>query len=143
MSAEALADEKEEIAMERAGIYKVLPLPFDRAIERVTAALAAEGFGILTEIDVRDTLKRKLAVEFRRYHILGACNPPLAHRALSADLEAGLMMPCNVLVWEIDASRTAVEAVDPERTVAAERPALRPIAAEVKAKLTRVIEGLG
>jgi uncharacterized protein (DUF302 family) len=128
--------------MEKAGIHKVLPLPFDRAIERVTAALAEEGFGILTEIDVRDTLKRKLAVDFRRYRILGACNPPLAHRALAVDLEAGLMMPCNVLVWEIDAERTAVEAVDPERTFAAERPALRPIAAEVKAKLTRVIEGL-
>lgn len=109
---------------------------------RITDALKAQGFGVLTEIDVRATLKQKLDVEFRRYKILGACNPPIAHKALSTNLGAGLMMPCNVVVYEESADRTTVLAIDPMGTFAAQEPELRPIADQVQAKLMRVIETL-
>ncbi len=125
------------------GIRKVLDRPYDEVLARVPAALQSEGFGVLTEIDVRDTLKKKLGVEFRRYRILGACNPPLAHRALEAELEVGLMMPCNVIVYEERAGRTAVVAVDPLQTMAAHgHPVLRELAATVKAKLEKALAQL-
>jgi uncharacterized protein (DUF302 family) len=125
------------------GIRRVLARPFDEVLSRVPAALQSEGFGVLTEIDVRDTLKKKLGVEFRRYRILGACNPPLAHRALETDLEVGLMLPCNVVVYEEEAGRTAVLAVDPLQTMAARgNPALRDLAATVKAKLEKALAQL-
>jgi uncharacterized protein (DUF302 family) len=109
----------------------------------VTEALKTEGFGILTEIDVRETLRKKLGVEFRRYRILGACNPPFAHEALQAELEAGLSMPCNVVVYESDAGRTVVTAVDPTKTVAAAgNPKLSALAEALRQKLERVIERL-
>ena len=96
---------------------------------------------MLTEIDVQATLRAKLGVGFRRYKILGACNPTLAHQALSADLGAGLMMPCNVTIYE-DGARTEVTAIDPLETFAASDPALRPIAEQVRAKLERVLANL-
>jgi len=121
------------------GIRKTLPLPYETVLAKLPDALKAEGFGVLTEIDVRDTLKAKLGVDFRRYKILGACNPPLAHQALSANLGAGLMMPCNVILYE-EGDSTVVYAIDPMETFAATEPALRPIAEQVRAKLTRVLE---
>src|SRR3972149_3251904 len=94
------------------GIRTTLNLPFEQAIQKTTDALKAEGFGVLTQIDMKATLKQKLNVDFRRYVILGACNPPLAYRALSANLEVGLLLPCNVTVYE-EGERSLVTAVDP------------------------------
>jgi uncharacterized protein (DUF302 family) len=124
------------------GLRRELTSTYDAALDNVVAALASEGFGVLTEIDVRDTLQRKLGVEFRRYKILGACNPPLAHRALQAELEIGIMLPCNVIVYERDDGNAVVVAIDPMQTIAARHPALMPIAEEVRAKLGRVLERL-
>ena len=96
------------------GMRVHLDAPFEHAVERVTAALKAEGFGVLTQIDVQATLKQKLDVGFRRYVILGACNPTLAHRALSTELEIGLMLPCNVIVYEDESgSGSVVSIIDP------------------------------
>lgn len=117
---------------------------FDAALATVTKALQAEGFGVLTEIDVRDTLHKKLGVEFRKYRILGACNPPFAHRALTEDLDVGLMLPCNVVVFETDAGTVRVRAIDPTQTLAAQGSArLAEVAQEVREKLARVIAALG
>ncbi len=125
------------------GIRKVLARPFDEVLARVPEALQTEGFGVLTEIDVRETLRKKLGVEFRRYKILGACNPPLAHRALETELEVGLMLPCNVIVYEETPGRTVVTAVDPLQTVAARGvPALREVATTVRAKLEKALAHL-
>jgi uncharacterized protein (DUF302 family) len=125
------------------GIRKTLDLGFDEALARIPEALKAEGFGVLTEIDVQATLKKKLDVEFRRYRILGACNPPFAHRALQHSLDVGMLMPCNVIVYETDDRRTVVSAVDPMQTMAAQAdPEIRPVAAEVQQKLQRVIDSL-
>ena len=119
---------------------KVINRPYDDVLAALPEALKAEGFGVLTEIDVQDTLKKKLGVEFRRYKILGACNPPLAHRALTADLDIGVMLPCNVIVYEVEPDVTVVNAIDPMSTIAANDPALRGIADEVKERLLRVLE---
>lgn len=125
------------------GIRKTLDLGFDEALARIPEALKAEGFGVLTEIDVQATLKKKLDVDFRRYRILGACNPPFAHRALQHSLDVGMLMPCNVIVYETDDRKTVVSAVDPMQTMAAQGdPAMRPLAAEVQQKLQRVIDSL-
>lgn len=122
---------------------KALLSTYDQALARLPEALATEGFGVLTQIDVRDTLKKKLGVEFRRYTILGACNPPFAHRALEAELEIGLMLPCNVIVYETDDGKAVVAAVDPVQTVAAQgKPAIREVAAAVQEKLRRVLDRL-
>jgi uncharacterized protein (DUF302 family) len=118
-------------------------VPFEQAVSTVKALLQAEGFGVLTEIDVQKTMKQKLDVEFRKYIILGACNPPLARRALDADLEIGLLLPCNVIIYEIGGGSvvsfmdpiTALGIVDNER--------LRPIAEEARARLVRVADRLG
>jgi uncharacterized protein (DUF302 family) len=110
-------------------------------LAKLPDALKSEGFGVLTEIDVRDTLREKLGVEFRRYKILGACNPSLAYRALQAELGVGVMLPCNVIVYE-ENDQTVVTAVDPMATIAAQSDALRPIAEEVRGKLVRVLERL-
>ncbi len=129
--------------MAELGLKKTLACGFDEALAKVPEALKTEGFGVLTEIDVQATLKKKLDIDFRRYRILGACNPPLAHQALSALLDVGLMLPCNVIVYEADDGRAVVAAVDPTRTLAAqEAPAVSELARAVKAKLTRVIERL-
>ena len=124
------------------GMTKVLASDYDEALAQVVAALRAEGFGVLTEIDVRDTLKKKLGVEFRRYKILGACNPSLAHQALSTEPTVGVLLPCNVVVYENDQGKPVVAAVDPMQTVARDHEALRGIAGNVRDKLARVVESL-
>ena len=116
---------------------------FDEALTRVTAALKAEGFGVLTEIDVKETLKKKLDVDFRPYKILGACNPPLAYRALSAAPEAGLLLPCNVTVAYVEDNVTEVAIVDPLSMLGIiNHPDLEPVAAEARARLERVAAAL-
>lgn len=116
---------------------------FDETVGRVTEALKAEGFGVLTTIDVKATLKLKLDRDFRRYVILGACNPQLAHRALSADLDIGLLLPCNVIVYEEDGA-TVVSAMDPGVMVqVSDNPQLPAIAAEARERLSRAIGSLG
>ena len=121
---------------------RVLDIGYDVALARLPDALKTEGFGVLTEIDLRDTLKKKLDVDFRRYKILGACNPTLAHKALTADLDIGVMLPCNVIVYENDDLKAVVSAIDPLQTIAAQHPRLREIAEEVRARLGRVLDQL-
>jgi uncharacterized protein (DUF302 family) len=122
------------------GLKKALGCSFDEALAKVPAALKTEGFGVLTEIDVKQTLKQKLDVDFRRYRILGACNPPLAHKVLSTNLDVGLMLPCNVIVYEGDDGRAVVTAVDPLQTPAAQQdPRIAEVATAVRDKLARVL----
>ncbi len=122
---------------------KTLDVSFDEAITRVTEELKKEGFGILTEIDVKETLKEKLNVDFKKYKILGACNPPLAYKALQAEEKIGLMLPCNVVVQEISDGKIEVVAVDPVASMQAiENPKLRDIAEQVQIKLKKVINNL-
>jgi len=127
-------------------IEVLLNAPHEKAIDRVTAALKAEGFGILTRIDVRATLKEKLGVDFRPYVILGACNPPLAHRALAHSAEAGLLLPCNVTVEEAPDGRSVVRIGDPNVFLAIggldRDPTLREVAQEAGKRLQRAAEAL-
>lgn len=121
---------------------KKTPLDFEQAVEKVTAELGKEGFGILTRIDVRETLKQKLDVTFRPYVILGACNPPFAYRALQAEDKIGLMLPCNVVVQEL-ADGVEVSAIDPGASMqAVDNPQLAALAGEVREKLERAIGGV-
>jgi uncharacterized protein (DUF302 family) len=121
---------------------KRLDLPFDQAVARVIEALKREGFGILTDIDVTETIKSKLGRDFRAYRILGACNPPLAFRALQLEDKIGTMLPCNVIVQEHDGG-IEVSAVDPVASMQAiDNPGLAEVAKEVQARLKRVVEGL-
>lgn len=120
-----------------------LDIPFDEAVARVTAELATDGFGVLTEIDVKATLKKKLDVDFPRYHILGACNPPFAYEALQAEDKIGVMLPCNVIVRETKDGRVEVAAVDPLASMQAVRnPALGETAVQVQEKLRAIVERL-
>ena len=112
---------------------------YDEVLARIPDLLKEEGFGVLTRIDVKETMKQKLGVDFRRYQILGACNPTLAHRVLTLDLEVGALLPCNVVVFEGDDGKAVVLAVDPSQTVAAANPAIQPVADEVKERLGRVL----
>ena len=122
---------------------KVLDTSFEEAIDKVTKALKEEGFGILTEIDVKETFKKKLDVDFRKYRILGACNPQMAHKAISAETKIGTMLPCNVIVQEVENGKIEVSAVDPVASMTAiENDELGGIAQEVRAKLKIVIEHL-
>jgi uncharacterized protein (DUF302 family) len=116
---------------------------FEEAIEKVTDALKEEGFGVLTEIDVKATLKKKLDVDFRPYRILGACNPPFAYQALQAEDKIGTMLPCNVIVQQTGESVVEVAAVDPITSMQTiENPGLAEVAKQVQAKLKKVIENL-
>jgi uncharacterized protein (DUF302 family) len=122
---------------------KVVHLPFEDSLERVAEELRKEGFGILTEIDVKKTLKTKLDVDFRQYRILGACNPPFAYRALQAEDRIGLMLPCNVIVQERGEGMVEVSAVDPMASMEAlDNPDLENVAREVRDRLKRVVEAL-
>ena len=124
------------------GMGKVVPLAFDQAVTRTRAALADEGFGVLCDIDVAATLKAKLGIERGDYVILGACNPPLAHKALEAENELGLLLPCNVIVYTGD-DGTHVSAIDPDVMLGMiDNPALAEVAREVRARLERVIDRL-
>ena len=122
---------------------KRLNVPFDQAVAHVIDALKREGFGVLTDIDVRATLKSKLGEEFRPYRILGACNPKLAYRALQLEGKIGTMLPCNVIVQEYQGGSVEVSAVDPVASMQAiDNPGLAEVAKEVQARLKRVVEGL-
>jgi uncharacterized protein (DUF302 family) len=122
---------------------KALDSSFDSAVQRVTDELKKEGFGILTDIDVQQTLKKKLNVDFRPYRILGACNPPFAYKALQAEDKIGTMLPCNVIVQEIGDMKVEVAAIDPIASMqAVENQALAPIAEEIRLKLNTVITNL-
>ena len=122
---------------------KELNEEFDRVIDRVVAELKKEGFGILTEIDVKETLRKKLNVDFPRYRILGACNPPFAYKALQAEERIGTMLPCNVVVRELGSGTVEVVAVDPVASMqAVENPRLEEIAEAIRDKLQAVLERL-
>ena len=122
---------------------KTIAESFDNAIQKVTEALKAEGFGILTEIDIKATLKKKLDVDFYNYKILGACNPPFAYKALLAEDKIGVMLPCNVIVQEKVPGQVEVSAVDPAASMQAiENEKLYDIATEVRARLQKIIEQL-
>jgi uncharacterized protein (DUF302 family) len=124
------------------GMKRSVKGTFDEVLARLPEALKQEGFGVLTRIDVKQTLKDKIGVDFRRYQILGACNPKYAHQALTTDLAVGAFLPCSVAVWEEDGGKVTVNAVDPLQTIAAADPAMRPFAADIREKLSRVLESL-
>ncbi len=124
------------------GMGTKLNIPYEQAVEKVTAALKEEGFGVLTEIDVKATLKKKLDADFRKYIILGACNPPLAYQALQTELEIGLLLPCNVIVYEEDGG-SVVSIADPIAMLGiVGNPTLNSVAEEARARLQRVLEAL-
>lgn len=128
---------------QRYGFGTALAAPFDEAVARTKAALKEEGFGVLSEINVQATLKEKLGIDFERYVILGACNPHLAHRALEAEHDLGLLLPCNVIVHEHD-GKSVVSIVDPDKMLGVvDNPAVSPIAGEARARLERVVTALG
>jgi uncharacterized protein (DUF302 family) len=123
---------------------RTVQLPYDRAVAKTREALASEGFGVLTEIDIKATLQKKLQVDFRPYTILGACNPPLAYKALTAERDIGVLLPCNIVVYESDKpGESVVLAVDPEVSIGrVANPLLAPLAEEVKEKLEKVLAAL-
>lgn len=124
------------------GFGKHVNVPYQEAVERTKAALKTQGFGVLTEIDVKKTMKEKLDAEFQPYVILGACNPPLAHKALTAEPEIGLLLPCNVVVHE-DGDGSRVMVMDPETALGIVRnPALEEVAREAKSRLQKALEEL-
>jgi uncharacterized protein (DUF302 family) len=127
----------------RYGLRVTVPLAYDQAVEHTTAALKAEGFGVLTTIDVKATLKQKLDKDFRKYVILGACNPPLAHRALETELDIGLLLPCNVVVYETVPGSSVVAAMAPVGAMSVVgNPALAPVAQEAEQRLRRALASL-
>lgn len=122
---------------------KIVDMNFEETIEKVTQALKKEGFGVLTEIDVTGALKKKIDVDFRKYRILGACNPSFAHKALLAEDKIGTMLPCNVIVQERDDGKVEVAAVDPVASMQAiDNPALGEIAATVQSRLKQIVENV-
>lgn len=124
------------------GFSKTTDYTFEEAIQKVTDELKKEGFGVLTTIDVKDTLKKKLDVDFKKYTILGACNPPLAHQALQAEEELGLLLPCNVIVYEKE-NKTVVSVFDPMIMAhIIDNPNMKPVAEEVKKRLEKVLEAV-
>lgn len=125
------------------GIRTTVNASYEETIPKVTEALKKEGFGILTEINVKETIKKKLDKEFPKYIILGACNPPLAYQALTAETEIGLLLPCNVIVYERKDGKTVVSAQDPEAALSiVGNQAVAPVAKEARERLVRVIEAL-
>jgi uncharacterized protein (DUF302 family) len=128
----------------RYGLRVTLPVDYNEALERIVEALKKEGFGVLTTIDVKQTLKQKLDKDFRRYVILGACNPALASRALENELEIGLLLPCNVIVYETDPGKSAVAAMAPIPAlgIVGARPELQAIASEADERLRRALASL-
>jgi uncharacterized protein (DUF302 family) len=124
------------------GMVKESALSFDDVLSKLPALLKEEGFGVLTRIDVKATLQEKIGVDFRRYQILGACNPRFAHQALTIDASVGVLLPCNVAVYERDGSGTTVRAVDPLQTMAAADPRFAEVAGQVRARLERVLARL-
>jgi uncharacterized protein (DUF302 family) len=124
-------------------LSKTLETPFEAAVEKVTEALKTEGFGVLTEIDMKATMKKKLDVDIQKYKILGACNPPLAYQAIQAEDKIGLMLPCNVIVQELAGGETEVAAIDPVASMqAVDNPQLGEVGKQVQGKLKKVIESL-
>jgi uncharacterized protein (DUF302 family) len=124
-------------------ISKNVDLTYDEALEKVTEELKKEGFGVLTEIDVKETLKEKLAVDVPRYKILGACNPPFAHKALKAEPGVGLLLPCNVVVYESESGEVTVAGINAEAMLSViERDDVTPIAEEVNKRMKRVIDNV-
>ena len=127
------------------GFSRTVKIPFDAAIEKTRAALKEEGFGVLSEIDIKEKLKEKLDVDFRRYTILGACNPSLAYKTLQVELEIGLLLPCNVIVYEADdKNKSVISAVDAKAmlSVVGNNAILDQVASEVNERLQRVISNL-
>ena len=127
------------------GVNRIVDKPFDEAVERITDVLKKEGFGVLSEIRIDEKLKEKLGVEFRRYVILGACNPPLAYKTLLEDINVGLLLPCNVVVYEADEKdRSVVAAIDAKAmlSVIGDSPVVSEVAAEVNDRLRRAIESI-
>ena len=125
------------------GMQAKLNVPYEKAVEQATAALKEEGFGVLTEIDVKATLKKKIDADFRRYVILGACNPNLAHQALQSELEIGLLLPCNVIVYETGEGQSVVSIVNPMAMMGvADSEGLNAVAEQANEKLLRVVEKL-
>ena len=125
------------------GLFVESRKPYDEALAATKQALKAEGFGVLTEIDVRETMREKLGVDFRHYDIIGACNPPLAHRALEAETDIGLLLPFNVVVYEDEAAGCTIAALDPEAMMGfTGNEALAEVASEAKARLTRALATL-
>ena len=128
----------------RYGLKVTLPIAYDDAVARTTDALKSQGFGVLTTIDVKQTLKAKLDRDFRKYVILGACNPPLADRALHAELEVGLLLPCNVVVYEVNPTSTVVAAMAPMAAlgIVGDNPALTSVAREADQRLRKALDAL-
>lgn len=126
------------------GIRKEVELPYEQAVEKVTAALKEQGFGILSEIDMKEKLKEKLDVDYKRYVILGACNPPLAYKALQAEPEIGLLLPCNVIVYETAGDRSVVSAADPEAMMAivGDNPTVVEVARVAKERLSKALDSI-
>jgi uncharacterized protein (DUF302 family) len=124
------------------GYRRVVEIGFEEALEKVEGELKKEGFGVLTEIDVKTTMKLKLDVDFRKYVILGACNPTFAYKALLAEMDIGLLLPCNVILYESDDGKTVVAAIDPVAAMGAvaDNPELEPLAHEVRERLIRAID---
>lgn len=128
--------------MAQIGMAKETRRSYDEVLAKLPELLKAEGFGVLTRVDVQATLREKLGVDFRRYQILGACNPKFAHAALSTELGVGALLPCGVAVYERDGGGTTVRAVDPMQTIAAADPRLAEIAGQVRERLARVLAAL-
>ena len=127
------------------GFSRTLDVPYEEAVKKTTAALKEEGFGVLCEIDIKEKLKEKLGVDFRRYIILGACNPPLAYKTLQEEINIGLLLPCNVVVYDADeVGKSIVAAIDAKAmlSVVGSNPTLDAVAAEVNEKLQRVVAEL-
>jgi len=125
------------------GFSERINVPYEEAVEKIKAALKEQGFGVLTEIDVRATLKKKLNVEFEKYVILGACNPPFAYKALQTEEEIGLLLPCNVIVYEPEEGVSVLSAINPMEAMSiVDNPSLEDIARKIGEKLKRALEAM-